>query len=140
MHPWIYGALAVVVVALTVLVTYYATVIRMTHRAHENRIEAVRERTIRETREEVFADLRTEQRTSVRTTGLIVKKKWLVISERLTYRDLPISSWVDHQILLDEELDKETLNAVAQSASLFLLPAGNTKTASVIAKLVTPRK
>ena len=140
MHPWIYGAFAAVLVALTAVVTYYATVVRMTHKAHEMRIEAVRERTIRETREEVFSDLRPEQNISVRTTGLIVKKKWLVISERLRYRDLPISGWVEHQILLDEELDKETLKAIAENASLFLLPAGTTKTASAIAKLIAPRK
>jgi hypothetical protein len=139
MHPWIYGAFAAVLVALaTAVVTYYATVVRMTHKAHEMRIEAVRERTIRETREELFSELHPEQNISVRTTGLIVRKKWLVISERLRYRDLPISGWVEHEILLDEELDKETLKAFAENASLFLPPAGNV--AAATAKLVARRK
>jgi hypothetical protein len=141
MNQWVYfivGSLGIA--AMAALVAHYTTVIFISNKVHEARLEAVREKTIRETREEILAELRPEQMLTRRTSGVLVKKKWFVIRERLRFRDLPISGWVEHAVLLDEDLNETALKSFAETASFFLMPNGKAKLVGIAAKLVARKK
>ncbi|HTQ58104.1 MAG TPA: hypothetical protein VMI94_26750 [Bryobacteraceae bacterium] len=57
-------------------------------------------------------DFRVEQRQFVRKTrGLFVSKHVLVLRERILFRNLPLSNWIEQTTTLDETVSVPTLNS-----------------------------
>jgi serine/threonine-protein kinase RIO1 len=67
------------------------------HRAMEERVRAV-EATRRKALDEFMAELRVEERQYLRETPtLLSRRKSLVVRERLCFRNVPLTSWVEHE-------------------------------------------
>jgi hypothetical protein len=120
MNIWI----SILLIVLAIVVTHHFTFDYYTKKTHVANIEAVKEKTARETEEKVFSDFMPDQHWTARRTGLFKKQHWLVITERLLYKGLPVSGWMEHSILVNQELDKDALIAAARAASFFLPKLG----------------
>ncbi len=67
--------------------------------------------------EEFLADLHIEQRHYTRENKLLLQnRKSLVLQERMFFRNLPLSDWIEHEIVLDEGADAKQL---AQDMTVF---------------------
>ena len=77
------------------------------------RAEAVK----RESLDEFLADLRTEQRRFIREQKMFfANRKCLVLQERIYFRNIPLCSWVEQEVPIEEGAD---LDLLAQTLSVL---------------------
>jgi hypothetical protein len=130
MTPIAFGIVAAILAAGF---TYLITALAYRDRVHEARVIAETERVRREAESDCIKRIRLEQQPPrIRTEGLLFKKKYLVISERLFLDSLPITGLIEHEKVLTEDIDSDKLMQLANAASLLLPPNG----ATVITKLI----
>jgi hypothetical protein len=80
-------------------------------------IQAAQETARRESFEKFLADLRVEQRHYTRENRLLMhNRKSLVLQERMYFRNIPLSDWIEHEIALDEGAD---LDRLVQDMTIF---------------------
>ena len=73
-------------------------------------IRATEEAAKRQAFDEFLADLRVEERHYLREQkALFLHKKSLVLQERIYFRNIPLSSWVEHEMPIEEGADVEKL-------------------------------
>jgi len=66
-----------------------------------------------------LADIRTEQRRFTRDQQMLfANRKALVIQERLCFRHVPLCNWVEHEVMVEEGADMESL---AKTFSVFAM-------------------
>lgn len=83
----------------------------------EERVRAVEESTRRRSLDEFMQDFRIEERSYVRESkSLFSSKKSMVMQERLYFRNIPLSNWVEHEMLVEEGTDAQLL---AKNCSVF---------------------
>jgi hypothetical protein len=83
---------------------------------HET-VHGVEESTRRKALDDFLADLRIEERHYVREQKMLfVTKKCLVRQERIFFRNIPLSNWVEQEIPISEGAD---LDMLARSLSVF---------------------
>jgi hypothetical protein len=83
----------------------------------EQAARGIEENARRKALDEFLADLRVEERRYVREHRvLFAHRKSLVLEERIFFRNIPISNWVEHEIPVEEGAD---LDAVAKTFSVF---------------------
>jgi hypothetical protein len=71
----------------------------------------------RQALDEFLADLHVEERHYVREHRILfAHRKSLVLQERIFFRNMPISNWVEHEIPVEEGAD---LDSVAKTLSVF---------------------
>jgi hypothetical protein len=71
----------------------------------------------RKAMDEFIADIRVEERHYVRQHKvLFVNRKCMVRQERIFFRNIPLSNWVEHEMPFEEGVDMEKL---AQTMSVF---------------------
>jgi hypothetical protein len=91
----------------------------------EERIRATEEAVKRAALDEFLKDFRVDERSYVRETkSLASAKRSMVMQERLFFRNIPLSNWVEHEMVVEEGSD---LNRLQEQASIFTaatLPAG----------------
>jgi hypothetical protein len=64
----------------------------------------------REALENFMGDLRVEQRHYTRENKMLLQnRKSLVLQERMYFRNIPLSDWIEHEIALDEGADPSRL-------------------------------
>jgi len=69
-------------------------------------MRAAQERAHREAFDTFLGDLRVEQRHFTRESRLLTQtRKILVLRERMFFRNIPLSDWIEHEIALDEGTD-----------------------------------
>jgi len=69
-------------------------------------IHAAEETAKRTALDNFLGDLRVEQRHYTRENRLLLQnRKSLVIQERMYFRNIPLSDWIEHEIMLDEGAD-----------------------------------
>jgi uncharacterized membrane protein YgaE (UPF0421/DUF939 family) len=82
--------------------------------------------TRRRAMDEFLADIRVEERHYTREHKvLFMHRKMLVRQERIFFRNIPLSSWVEHEMPLEEGVDADKLAetmSVFTSAALFDMP------------------
>lgn len=67
--------------------------------------------------DDFLADIRIEERHYTREHKvLFMRRKMLVRQERIFFRNIPLSNWVEHEMPLEEGVDSEKL---AQTMSVF---------------------
>jgi ABC-type uncharacterized transport system fused permease/ATPase subunit len=67
--------------------------------------------------DDFLADIKTEERHFVREQKMLfANRKSLVLQERLYFRNIPISNWVEHEVPIEEGADIES---VAKSVAVF---------------------
>ncbi len=67
--------------------------------------------------DEFLADIRVEERHYTREHKvLFLTRKMLVRQERIFFRNIPLSNWVEHEMSIEEGVDAEKM---AQTMSIF---------------------
>lgn len=67
--------------------------------------------------DDFLADIRVEERHYTREHKvLFMRRKMLVRQERIFFRNIPLSNWVEHEMPLEEGVDTEKM---AQTMSIF---------------------
>ena len=95
--------------------------------AMEESIKAAEEQAKRKALDEFLADVRIEERHYVRENKMLfMNRKSLVLQERIFFRNIPLSNWVEHEMTVEEGAD---IDQLAKTLSVFggdnLLPAAN---------------
>ena len=137
MNTWVAIVLVAAVAAVSCVVTYLLTQLRGAAQSaqqaralaeavaalenekekYEQAAKGIAENARREALDEFLADIRVEERHYVREHRvLFAHKKSLIVQERIFFRNIPISSWVDHEIPVEEGAD---LDALAKTLSVF---------------------
>jgi hypothetical protein len=91
----------------------------------EETIKATEEQTRRRALDEFLAEVRIEERHYVKENKMLfMNKKSLVLQERIFFRNIPLSNWVEHEMTVEEGADVDKL---IKTLSVFsgdnLLPA-----------------
>lgn len=89
--------------------------------AHEKilqeKVKAAEEAVRRESLNEFLGDFRVEERHYMRESkSLFSNKKSMVLQERLYFRNIPLSNWVEHELTVEENGD---LAQLAKACSIF---------------------
>jgi len=87
----------------------------------EERVRATEEACKRQALEDFMHDIRVEERSYVRETkSLTASKKTMVMQERILFRTIPLSNWIEREMLVEEGADLNQLPAqpVFTTASL----------------------
>jgi hypothetical protein len=86
--------------------------------ALENALRSAREAARREALDEFLADVHVEQRHYVRENRLLFQnRKCVVLQERVFFRNIPLSNWIEHEVLLQEG---ENVEEAARSLTAFV--------------------
>jgi len=111
----------------------------------EERIKATEEASKRLALDEFMQDFRVEERSYVRESKTAsTARKSMVMQERLFFRNIPLSNWIEHEMLIEEgrELDQLPKESVFVAAATTVgpapLPRGETRNA--ISKLLNEVK
>lgn len=88
----------------------------------EERVKATEEATKRRAMDEFMQDFRVEERSYARESrSLNASKKMVVMQERLFFRNIPLSNWIEREMLVEEGVDlnqlpKESVFSAATAA------------------------
>lgn len=86
-------------------------------RSMEETIRATEECSRRKALDEFLADFRVEERHYVRESkSLFLNRKSMVLQERLYFRNIPLSNWVEHEMVMEDGGDIQKL---AKACSAF---------------------
>jgi hypothetical protein len=76
----------------------------------EERIKATEEATKRLAMDEFMHDFRVEERSYARESrSLTSSKKSMIMQERLFFRNIPLSNWIEREMILEEGMDLDQL-------------------------------
>jgi len=77
----------------------------------EDRIRAAQEETKRKALEEFLQEFRVEERSYMRESrSSFSKRKSMVLQERLFFRNLPLSNWIEHEMVVEHSGDQAGLS------------------------------
>ena len=80
-------------------------------------MKAAEETAKREALEGFLGELRVEQRHYTRENKMLLQnRKSLVLQERMYFRNIPLSDWIEHEIAMDEGSD---MNRLVQDMTIF---------------------
>ncbi len=83
----------------------------------EETIRATEETARRKALDEFLADFRVEERHYMRESkSLFMNRKSMVLQERLFFRNIPLSNWVEHEMVVEDGGDIQKL---AKACSVF---------------------
>lgn len=86
--------------------------------ASKDRVKAAEEAAYRRAFDQFLMDFRVEERHYVRETrSHFINRRSMVMQERLYFRNIPLSNWVEHELALEEGSDLQM--AAAHEASVF---------------------
>lgn len=94
----------------------------------EERVKATEETCKRQALDDFMHDIRIEERSYVRETkSLNAARKTMVMQERIFFRNIPLSNWIEREMLVEEGSDQAQLPA--QPVFTTSLPAAETSVA-----------
>jgi hypothetical protein len=100
----------------------------------EERVRATEEAAKRKAMDEFMQEFRVEERSYMRETrSMFSNKKLMVMQERLFFRNIPLSNWVEHEMLLEEGSETQQ---VATSCSVFSTKSVAGDSRSVLRSLI----
>ena len=154
MNTWVVAVIAIVLAIAASLITYLLTRLRM-EKASTDRIralaeavaalenekakfdeaaKAIEENAKRQALDDFLADLHVEERRYLRQHRvLFAHRKSLVLQERIFFRNIPISNWVEHEVAVEEGAD---LEGIARTLSVFNALEGNGSASSAARRLM----
>jgi hypothetical protein len=137
MEPFLWILLPVFVAAGSALLSFYVMQARMEVAISKERetlaqaratiasqekilvekVKATEETSKREALNEFLSDFRVEERHYVRESkSLFQNRKSMVLQERLYFRNIPLSNWVEHEMTIEDGGD---LGQIAKACSIF---------------------
>lgn len=73
-------------------------------------VHAAEERALRQALNNFLAELKVEQRHYTRENRLLLhNRRSVVLQERMCFRNLPLSDWIEHEFPLDDGMDVERM-------------------------------
>jgi hypothetical protein len=76
----------------------------------DERVRATEEATKRQAMDDFMHEFRVEERSYVRESkSLTASKKSMVMQERLFFRNIPLSNWIEHEMVVEEGTDLDQL-------------------------------
>ncbi|MDQ6665026.1 MAG: hypothetical protein M3Z23_11600 [Acidobacteriota bacterium] len=104
--------------------------------AMEGTLKSMEESTKRKAMDEFLADVRVEERHYIREHKLLfITRKCLVRQERIFFRNIPLSSWVENEMPFEEGADTDKLaQTMAVFSPEFLLGGGDGPRQKVLRK------
>lgn len=96
-------------------------------------LHAAEESALRKAFDTFLGDLKVEQRHYMRENRMLLhNRKSLVLQERMYFRNIPLSDWIEHEIVMDDSADVDRLvqdMTVFDKAvvSIADIPRGNNK-------------
>lgn len=100
----------------------------------EERIKATEADTRRKSLDEFMQEFRVEERSYLRETkNMFSNKKLMVMQERLYFRNIPLSNWVEHEMLIEEGSDT---HQIARSCSVFSSKPISDENRATVGKLI----
>ncbi len=101
----------------------------------EERVKATEQEARRRALDEFMQDFRVEERHYFRENKCLVsRKKSMVMQERLYFRNLPLSNWVEHEMLVEE--DAADVQHIAKGCSVFSTKALSEDGKSAVSRLL----
>lgn len=92
-------------------------VIKNQEKLIEEKVISAEETTRRKALDEFLGDFRVEERHYMRENkSMFLNRKALVLQERLYFRNIPLSNWVEHEMVVEEGNDLKNL---ASQCSIF---------------------
>jgi hypothetical protein len=92
----------------------------------EERVRATEETVRRAALDEFLKDFRVEERSYARETrSLNSATRSMVMQERLFFRNIPLSNWVEHEMVVDQGSDLKRLQEQASIFTPASLPPGS---------------
>jgi hypothetical protein len=99
----------------------------------EETIKAVEERVRRQAFDEFLAEFRVEERSYTRESkSLFLNRKSMVMQERLFFRNIPLSNWIEHEMVVEDGGD---LQKLAKACSVFSAKTMTTETPMALPQL-----
>src|SRR5258708_32446092 len=84
----------------------------------EERVKATEQEARRRALDDFMTDFRVEERHYFRENkSLAARKKSMILQERLYFRNIPLSNWVEHEMTVEEETGD--VQRIAKGCSLF---------------------
>jgi hypothetical protein len=84
----------------------------------DERVKATEQEARRRALDDFMQDFRVEERHYFRESkSAAARQKSMVLQERLYFRNIPLSSWVEHEMLVEEE--GENMQHIAKGCSIF---------------------
>ena len=83
----------------------------------ENALRAAEEGARREALDSFLSELTVEQRHYTRENRMLMNnRKSLILQERIYFRHIPLSNWIEHEIVMDEGAD---ISRMVQDMTIF---------------------
>lgn len=109
-------------------------VLNSTKATTEERVKAVEESSRRKAMDEFMQEFRVEERSYMRETrSMFSNKRLMVLQERLYFRNIPLSNWVEHEMLVEEGSDNQQ---IAKSCSVFSTKAMTENDCAAVGRLL----
>src|ERR1700691_2075080 len=84
----------------------------------EERVRATEQEARRRALDDFMQDFRVEERHYFRENkSVAARQKSMILQERLYFRNIPLSSWVEHEMVVEEDMDN--LQNIAKGCSIF---------------------
>jgi len=101
----------------------------------EERVKATEQEARRRALDDFMQDFRVEERHYFRENKTIAsRKKSMVMQERLYFRNIPLSNWVEHEMLVDEEAGD--VQHIAKGCSIFSTKSLSDEGKSAVSRLL----
>ncbi len=109
--------------------------IRTTKNTMEERVRATEQEARRRALDEFMQDFRVEERHYFRENkSAIARQKSMVLQERLYFRNIPLSNWVEHEMVVEQ--DAADLQHIAKGCSIFSTKALSDDGKSAVSRLL----
>src|ERR1700685_2920923 len=93
--------------------------VRLQKNTMEERVRATEQEARRRALDEFMQDFRVEERHYFRENKSVAsRQKSMVLQERLYFRNIPLSNWVEHEMLVEEDM-AENIQHIAKGCSIF---------------------
>ena len=107
--------------------------IKSNEKLMEQKVEAAEEKARRKSMDDFLADFRVEERHYMKETkSLFLRQKAMVLQERLFFRNIPLSDWVNHEMTVEENSDLQQLAKACSVFSTKTIGSGNSNGAGLL--------
>ena len=95
----------------------------------EDKVRAAQQEAERRALDNFLSEFRVEERHYLRESkSLFLNKKSMVLQERLYFRNIPLSNWVEHEMTVEEGSDVRQLSRACSIFTTKALPSGEPST------------
>jgi len=110
--------------------------IRTQKNTMEERVKATEQEARRHALDEFMQDFRVEERHYFRENkSVTARQKSMILQERLYFRNIPLSSWVEHEMVVEQDAAGD-LQHIAKGCSIFSTKSLSEDSKAAVSKLL----